>query len=215
MLVRMLVDRRWRGLWQRLGAEGDASAVFAELCDAYAQPHRAYHNAVHIEDCLCQFDLARAEAERPDEVEAALWFHDAVYDPHDADNEERSAAWASRVLTEVGVSPDRRERIAALILTTKHDREPDGRDAALLLDVDLSILGREPEAFAAYDRAIRQEYQWVPEADYRTGRAAILERFLRRPAIYHTEFFRRRLESAARRNLERVVPSLRQPDGAD
>ncbi len=63
--------------------------------------------------------------------------------------------------------------------------------------------------FAAYDRAIREEYHWVAEADYRAGRARILERFLSRPAIYHTAYFREQFEAQARLNLERTVAALR------
>jgi predicted metal-dependent HD superfamily phosphohydrolase len=207
--VSMLDEVRWRRLWDRLGRCADVSVVFAKLLEAYSQPHRAYHNAGHIADCLRQFDLARAQAERPDEVEAALWFHDAVYDPRAADNEERSAAWAARALQDAGASPDAGRHVAALILATKHDREPDSHDCGLLVDVDLSILGREPEVFGAYDLAIREEYSWVPEEQYRAGRAAILEGFLRRRSIYHTDFFRVRLEAQARRNLGRLVATLR------
>ena len=202
-------EARFRALWQRLKARGDPARLFAQLASAYAEPRRAYHNAHHIADCLEQLDSARALAQRPDEVETAMWFHDAVYDPRAKDNEARSAAWAVQALAEAEIANDNAERVAALILATKHDREPDGADGALLLDVDLSILGREPEAFAAYDRAIRKEYAWVPEADYRAGRAAILESFLRRPVIYRTEFFRNRLEAQARDNLQSCIARLR------
>jgi predicted metal-dependent HD superfamily phosphohydrolase len=112
-------------------------------------------------------------------------------------------------LAEAGVSPDISTRVAALILATKHDREPGSPDARLLVDVDLAILGCEPAVFAAYDRAIRQEYSWVPEEEYRGARAAILQRFLHHPAIYHTRFFRDRLETQARQNLERLIATLR------
>jgi predicted metal-dependent HD superfamily phosphohydrolase len=85
------------------------------------------------------------------------WFHDAVYDPCEGDNEERGAAWVARALAESGVSPEISRRVTALVRATKHDQAPDSRDAKLLVDVDLSILGREPKVFAAYDCAIREE----------------------------------------------------------
>jgi predicted metal-dependent HD superfamily phosphohydrolase len=198
-----------QSLWHSLGAQGHASAAFAALVVAYAEPQRFYHNAAHIGDCLRQFDLARAQAVKPEEVEAALWFHDVVYDPRARDNEEQSAAWARQTLGDARVASDMVERIAALILLTRHDREPDGPDGKLVLDVDLSILGREPAVFAEYDRCIREEYRWVPEDQYRQGRATILEGFLQRPAIYRTSFFDQRLEKQARENLAHAVVRLR------
>jgi predicted metal-dependent HD superfamily phosphohydrolase len=204
----MLDEVRFRGLWHRLGGRDDPSALFARLQEAYSKPQRGYHTAAHIEDCLARLDSARGEAERPDEVEVALWFHDAVYDPRAADNEERSAAWAAQAMREGGMDPEAVRRVSSLIEATKHRREPDTPDCALLLDVDLSILGQPPEAFAAYEARIRQEYAWVPQEQFRLGRRAILESFLKRPAIYRTEFFRTRLEAQARENLARSIAQL-------
>ena len=73
---------RWRGLWQRLGSRADTESLFDEVVAAYrSRSHRAYHDLEHLEDCLAQFDAYAALATAADEVELALWFHDAVYAP--------------------------------------------------------------------------------------------------------------------------------------
>ena len=203
----MLDSQRLQQLWSRIGA-GDSTTVFALLRGAYDEPHRVYHNAAHICDCLTQFDRARVSAERPDEVEVAIWFHDAVYDPHAKDNEERSAGCASVELSNARAAADLIERVRRMILDTRHDGEPATSDGRLLVDIDLSILGRDPEVFDAYDRAIRREYDWVPEAAFRAARAKILEGFLSRSAIFRTPVFQE-MEDRARRNLEKAVRLLR------
>src|SRR5262249_1647804 len=124
----MLDQARFAKLWQRLGAESDVGALFAALAASYAAPHPAYHRADHIGDCLSQFDAARTLALRPDEVEFALWFHDAVYDPKRADNEERSAAWAAQALMDAGVSAETTAHVSQLIVATKHASVPDDPD---------------------------------------------------------------------------------------
>jgi predicted metal-dependent HD superfamily phosphohydrolase len=203
-----LDEGRWTELWSRLGALGDGLSVFSRLAAAYAEPPRAYHTATHIQDCLSQFDLSRATAQRPDEVEAALWFHDAVYLPGRSDNENRSADLARAALSEGGVAPKVAQSVAELVLATRHLAIPDQPDAALLCDIDLSILGRSPGIFDQFERQIRREYARVPEPTYRSARSEILQRFLRRPTIYQTPFFRQRYEAAARANLTRLLKEI-------
>lgn len=204
------LDRsRWTGLWNRLGAQGDGLSIYTDLQAAYAEPVRAYHTAEHIRDCLAQFDLSRHAAQRPDEVEAAIWFHDAVYLPGAPDNEDQSARLARTALADASASPDVAQRIADLVLATQHLAIPVDPDAALLCDIDLSILGRTREVFDEFERRIRQEYSWVPEAMYRSARAEILEGFLRRRSIYQTDFFRESYEAPARANLARILKELR------
>ena len=89
-----LDGQRFAHLWQRLGGQGDTEPLFRALAAAYAEPQRAYHTAAHLQDCLNQLDNVRVRAVQPDQLEIALWFHDGVYDPRAADNEEQSAAWA-------------------------------------------------------------------------------------------------------------------------
>jgi predicted metal-dependent HD superfamily phosphohydrolase len=174
----------------------------------YAEPARAYHTAEHIRDCLVQFDLSRHTAQRPDEVEAAIWFHDAVYAPGASDNEQRSAGLAQAILAEAGAPLEVAHRIAELVLATQHLTIPSEPDAALLCDIDLSILGRTPEVFDEFERRIRREYAWVPEPVYRSARAEILAGFLRRHSIFQTDYFRDQYEVPARANLERALEEL-------
>jgi predicted metal-dependent HD superfamily phosphohydrolase len=186
---------------------GDATDLFAALASAYAEPARHYHTAAHIAESLTLAREHRHLATAPAELELAIWFHDAVYDPKAADNEERSAAWARRELETRAVSAESVRRVEAMILATRIHPASDG-DTALMLDIDLSILGAEPARFDAYDAAISREYAWVESAAYRKGRAAILTGFLGRPFIFQTNAFRQRLETTARANLARKLSSL-------
>jgi predicted metal-dependent HD superfamily phosphohydrolase len=139
------------------------------------------------------------------EVELAIWFHDAVYDPRRGDNEEQSARLAEEQLIAAEVDPVSATHVANLIRLTNHEHDQLEGDAAVLCDVDLAILGAEPRRFERYDAAIRQEYEWVPESVYRIERGRVLARFLDRPHIYHTPFFHDMLEERARENLTRAI----------
>jgi predicted metal-dependent HD superfamily phosphohydrolase len=207
--VSAALDRnRWLALWSRLGAEQNGLEVFHQLAAAYAEPTRFYHTAAHIADCVVQFDWSRDLASRPDEVEAALWYHDAVYVAGAGDNEDRSARMAQSALTAAAAPPPVPERVAAMIVATKHLDHPSDPDTQLLCDIDLSILGREVAEFDQFEWGIRQEYAWVPETMYRRARSEVLNRFLQRRSIYHTDRFVQRYEREARQNLERVLAAL-------
>ncbi len=175
----------------------------------YSEPHRHYHNLRHISDCLSQFDRARHLAADPVAVELAIWFHDAVYDPHAADNEERSAQLAEDWLKKAHASEALAGSVRGLVLATKNHDASLHADAPLLVDVDLSILGQPPDRFWEYERQIREEYAWVAENVFVTKRAEILQSFLARKRIYNTDFFFHPLEAQARINLRASAERLR------
>jgi predicted metal-dependent HD superfamily phosphohydrolase len=206
-----LDQQRWLELWPRLGAQGSGASVFAQLTAAYAEPGLAYHTAEHIRDCLAELDLTGNLAQHPDEVEAALWFHDAVYLPGAPDSEGRSAELARTALSGSGIPRESTDRIVALVLATRHASVPSALDEQLICDIDLSILGREPRIFDTFEEQIRREYAWVPEPVYRRERSAVLSGFLRRRSIYQTDQFRHRYEALARANLERLIEKLGNP----
>ncbi|HEY2187344.1 MAG TPA: N-methyl-D-aspartate receptor NMDAR2C subunit, partial [Caldimonas sp.] len=160
----------------------------------------------HLHECLDRFEACRDLALRPAEVEVALWFHDAIYDVRRADNERRSADWARDAVLTSGATRDTAERIEALVMTTRHaTATPATTDAQLLVDIDLAILGADPERFAEYERQIRREYAHVAEAAFRARRRAILAAFLARERIYGTPRLHDELEHRARANLSLAI----------
>ena len=199
---------RWRQLWQAAGASGDGGPWYERLTQAYAEPQRHYHNQQHIAECLAEFDGARPHAHQPAAVELALWFHDAVYDPKAGDNEEQSAALAKNCVEAAGLST-LASTVSELVMATKTHSTEAGPDAALVVDIDLSILGQSEARFAEYESQIRKEYGWVPQLIFNSKRKEILQRFLGREHIYTTEYFANRYEEAARRNLERSIGKLK------
>jgi predicted metal-dependent HD superfamily phosphohydrolase len=197
------------------GTAAGRRAIRYDLRSRYGEPPRAYHTLRHIAEWLAHFTPARARARDADLVEFALWAHDVIYDPRRDDNERRSAEWAQRALLDGGLPRARAKEAHALVTATAHLAPPVEGDAQLTCDVDLAILGAPQERFEAYEREIRREYSWVPEPVFRTRRAEILERFLARPYLYGTAWFRELHEAQARSNLERSLAELRASEPGD
>jgi predicted metal-dependent HD superfamily phosphohydrolase len=178
------------------------------LARRYAEPHRRYHTLHHVRACLdARACITRAAIP---EVDLALLFHDAVYDPLGKDNEAKSAA----LLVEEGRRAWMDERLlrraAPLVMATRHTPGVfETEEACIVVDADLSILGAEPAAFAGYEGLVREEYAFVDDATYAAARAAILASFLDRPAIFATRPAQRLWEAQARRNLEASLTALR------
>jgi predicted metal-dependent HD superfamily phosphohydrolase len=203
------LHRSWDRCWKGVGAVDDALELMQQLIRAYEESHRKYHTTQHLFECLMLVEQYRAFAIEPDEVELALWFHDAVYQVRTSDNEQKSAKWAEQALRAAHVDAMRIERVREHILATRHAALPVGRDQELLVDIDLSILGALPARFDEYEVQVRVEYRWVPDLLFKPKRREILEEFLARDPIYATPAMRDRYEHQARENLAR---SLRQLD---
>ena len=181
------LDHSWSRGWQQLGLAAP-TGLQQQLLQAWSEPQRSYHTLQHLAECLAHFESLRHLAAHPGEVEIALWFHDAVYDPKGSGNELHSAQWAGRELAAVGASGPQIERLHALIMATchlAHDR-PAGYDAT---------------RFAEYEQQVRAEYAWVPSFIYQLKRREVLQSFAQRPRIYGTEAMHALLETRARANL--------------
>ncbi len=210
--------KRWLALMEAWGF-GSGEEVYESLVTAYSQKHRHYHDGEHVEACLGWLDhvltLSDAESsdpkstvEKPEEVELAIWFHDAVYNPFASDNERKSADWAMEFLTAQGAGEAAMARVDGLIMATLHNAPPATRDESILIDIDLAVLGSDPATYAAFEKAVRKEYRFVPFFLYRKKRSEILQGFLERPVIYRHELLRAAWEQQARKNLAAAIADL-------
>lgn len=172
----------------------------------------AYHNWAHIQAMLADFERVRAQIANPAAVETAIYFHDAIYVPgsgtNEADSADLMAHWMAGRMNAATL-----EAARDLILATASHVVADlpdvlAADCALLLDMDLAVLGAETAIFEAYDAGIRSEFASVPWEIYRPARRQVMQGFLERERLYLTETFHRSHDRAARENLTRLIHSL-------
>lgn len=177
--------------------------LWKEIEQAYTEKKRFYHNMRHLEHLYAQLIPVRHQLEDEDTVWFALFYHDLIYLVRQHDNEEKSAQRARACLSALAFPPQRIERCVAHILATKGHTKSDDLDTNLFTDADLSILGQDEMVYEDYCKAVRKEYAIYPDFLYRPGRKKVVRHFLGMARIYKTDYFFERLESTARKNLER------------
>jgi predicted metal-dependent HD superfamily phosphohydrolase len=134
----------------------------------------------------------------------AAWFHDAVYDG-ERDAEERSAVWAEEALAGTPYAVE----VARLVrLTETHDPAADDAAGQALCDADLAILASGDERYDDYIAGVRRDYAHISDADFTSGRRAVLHDLSGRERLFHTAYGREHWEPAARANLARELAGL-------
>jgi predicted metal-dependent HD superfamily phosphohydrolase len=186
----------------------DHDALFLDLLDRWSESHRRYHGCTHLLAVLEALELLTGPAEPPRTVLLAAWFHDAVYRGIAGEDEEESARLAEVRLAEAGLPAEDVAEVARLVRLTSDHRPASGDDdGALLCDADLSVLGREPESYARYVAAVREDYAHIGDADFAAGRAAVVRQLLALDPLFHTDRARTLWLDAARRNLRGELES--------
>ncbi|MEO1059355.1 MAG: metal-dependent phosphohydrolase [Actinomycetota bacterium] len=205
--------------WQRF--VGPDRAMFDAVISRHREAHRRYHTETHVawvlRHCRELLDDPPPQTKAhptpsgdefsPLIVAAAFW-HDAVYDPTSATNEQRSAQLAARDLGVLGWDQAAIGRVVRAIEGTAHHLDPADEVEAVLFDADLAVLGADPRGYRAYVDGVRFEYRHVADDDWRVGRAAVLRGFLGRDSIYATVGGRRRWQTRAVANLTAELVSL-------
>ncbi|UVJ39095.1 DUF4031 domain-containing protein [Arthrobacter sp. CJ23] len=177
-------------------------ALGRELLERWGEDGRSYHSRTHLLAVLEALDLLTEPALPARRVTLAAWFHDAVYEGVAGQDEEDSARLAEEKLSAAGLPAEDVAEVARLVrLTAKHNPEPHDAAGALLCDADLSVLGGEPDEYARYLAAVRQDYAHVSDDDFAKGRAAVVRHLLALDPLFHGERAKELWLDAARRNL--------------
>jgi predicted metal-dependent HD superfamily phosphohydrolase len=175
-----------------------------ELLRAWDRP--GYHDQLHLAEVLDRLEELRAAGVEHDPTTVALaaWFHDAVYDGAD-DDEEQSARWAEDALP----GPVAGEVARLVRMTIEHRPADDDLAGCALSDADLGILAATAERYDAYAAGVRADFAHVGDDDFRAGRRAVLEDLAARERLFRTPQARELWEDRARINLERELEILR------
>ena len=202
------------------------TALGENLLERYEQPHRKYHTSVHLSEMLTALKTLykRHHTATPRAVLLAAWFHDAVYEANPGEDEAASADLARTTLTPLASTGFLTNRevtaIAHLIELTASHQLADGieeytsgaltrADAAFFLDADLAILAADSPRYTRYVAGVRAEYaHYAPDA-FTRGRAAILQGFLNRTAIYASDTAHLLWDAPARLNLRTELEGYR------
>jgi len=148
----------------------------------WQERQRFWHGLGHLAALIDEI-RATATGEDRDVLLLAALYHDAIYDPKAADNEEASA----RLLREDALNPHAPVivRAARIIEASKWQEEPDDALTRHFFEMDTWQLAAECplRERLAYERAIFREYQFALWETYRAKRAEFLrgwaERFPR------------------------------------
>lgn len=150
-----------------------------EVAARWSERQRVWHGPGHVIQMLVEISSWPAGEERDVFALAAL-YHDVIYDPRAADNEEASAA----LLRAHAADPHSPiiQRAVDLIVASKWAEAPSSPDGEKFFTLDTFQLSDAcPLAERlSYERAIFREYQWAGWTVYREKRREFLKGWVRR-----------------------------------
>ena len=204
---------RFQLLWRQclLDQSADNSAaVHQQLIDSYNEPQRVYHTLKHIEHCLTHLDGINVQLENPVAVELAIWFHDVIYAPGAADNEQLSADLFMEI-TQGRFDDSLRNIVYQHIMATLHDgSELDNNDTKFMVDIDLSSFALPWPEFSRDSDNLRKEMSYLSDEDFYRKQSAFQQNLMDQPRFFKSDYFYDNYEERARQNLTELLKATRQ-----
>lgn len=188
-----------------------ADKSYSKLIRKYGEKPRKYHTVEHLSDSFRLFEENKAAMKDPQAVALALFYHDVIYNIPADGNEQQSAQYAARALTAMGADPQLISRVSDLIkMTEQHTAPANDTDAALMMDIDMAILGSSHAHYKKYAAGVEAEYtSHLTQQEYRAGRLAFLEACRKKNRFFITDNFENKYGEQSRRNLAWEEGSLK------
>jgi len=146
------------------------SEFYHELKAKYGESHRYYHTWDHVLDLIDQV-MDQYHHYFDNDLLLSILFHDAIYNPRDKDNEEKSAEYFKKYF------PDNNLVYNAIINTKNHKMNDNFSQTSYILNqIDMSILYQSNmKTFIDYENKIMKEYQFIDYESYRKHRLDFLK----------------------------------------
>lgn len=183
-------------------------SLWSEIEEKYTSSSRHYHNLGHLEFLLRELTEVKSSLSDWHTIIFSIVYHDLIYNPLKRNNEEKSAAVASRRLQKINFPTVKIQLCSEIILATKKHSVALDEDMNLFTDADLAILGKDEITYQKYTNAVRKEYSMYPDLLYKPGRRKVLNHFLGMEKIFKTTSFFERYENQARLNLQHELSEL-------
>ncbi|WP_342647554.1 adenylyltransferase/cytidyltransferase family protein [Mucilaginibacter sp. CSA2-8R] len=139
-----------------------------EVIKRYQEPHRFYHTPEHLYDIYQQL-LERGLANHKTLLLATA-YHDVIYNPQSATNEEDSAQY---FMQNYDGDAQLKQEVYNVIIDTK-THQPRSELSAIFCDVDLNILRQPLNKLLIYEDQIFKEFQFADFSLYRVKRVEAL-----------------------------------------
>lgn len=179
-----------------------AHCLFARMNDFRLH----YHTPIHI---LSIFDFAREHKISLQHHETlAIWFHDAIYEPTNKNNEERSTDFMIALVSEY-IPYEKYSAAANIIEDTARHLEPlQYNSSDLVLDLDISNFACDCVEHLTANEAIRREFSQYSDLEFLKGRLDFLQKFLAKGFIYRTPIFKEKFETKAITNIQEDIEEI-------
>ncbi len=127
-----------------------------------------YHNISHTEDVAATcLEIAQHENLSNEQIEVLLlaaWFHDTGYVISSDNHEENSVKIMRDYFENENYDPQKIDKIAEVILSTRNDCEPKNIKEKIIRDADLAHIGRSK--FESKGDLLRHEWQLLQNKNF-------------------------------------------------
>lgn len=186
--------------------------IFQDLFLRYEASTRVYHNIDHVADCLRVLDELSQEygVANKDQIEAAIWFHDIIYETESSSAVADSIKYANIQLSRLFIRNSYLKGICSLIKATDHTQDLClNTSEDTIRDIDLWILGSEPHVYDNYEWGISCEYNKICSKDeYIAGRRGFLKSMLSKAFIYNNLYFIQNYDKQAEANMKYELETI-------
>ncbi len=191
----------------------DSDYRYHSLVKRYNAPGRVYHTMSHLAymvDWLYVYATQEKHGFDQKHLLPGIFMHDLINEGK-SDDVKKSVELIGQYCN-AACDP---KIISRYILATDHemneaDREKMQLEERLIHDLDLAVLGDSYDVYLQYAAGIREEYIHISEKTYAQRRITVLQMFIERENIFLLPFFRTRMESAARANINREIQMWKQ-----